>query len=131
MTKTYLLVPFAEKSKAKEFGAQWDPEKKLWFTEKKTPELEKFNLIRLYVPFSEKDVIKEKGAIWNSDMKSWVISSELKPNFQKWLSPPKRNYVHINYDKRDMVKEAGGKWDCEKKLWFFETTIPKEFKSSK
>lgn len=30
--RTYLSVPFAEKEEAKQYGARWDPDKKLWYS---------------------------------------------------------------------------------------------------
>jgi len=64
-TRIWLKVPYSEKEKAKELGAQWDAKEKKWYCSSKQEYLN--------VPYALKDKAKALGAKWDPLAKKWYI----------------------------------------------------------
>jgi len=74
--RIWLKVPFTEKEKAKELGAQWDAKEKKWYCSSKREYLN--------VPYALKDKAKALGAKWDPSAKKWYIpdnTAELRKMF--------------------------------------------------
>lgn len=105
--KVYLIVPFDEKDMAKQMGARWDPEAKLWYAlaDDDSGLLQRWPAVGstgssgnrqieqslsvdskayLTVPFSEKDEAKALGARWDKDSKMWFAPNNEPALVQRW-----------------------------------------------
>ena len=132
MARVNLNVPFAEKDAAKELGAEWDRENKIWYVpngldleafskwlpaeEPATDDDESYLItderVDLQVPFKEKDEARKIGAKWDPDNKTWYVPRglNLKP-FSKWI-PLKTNNIHPTQN--DYFYFVIGEGECSK-----------------
>ncbi|NDV26902.1 zincin-like metallopeptidase domain-containing protein [Desulfovibrio sp. JC010] len=110
--KTWLKVPFSEKNEAKNLGAKWDKDQKMWFAPEGT-DLQKFNA---WLP-ENKAVAQQKEEV-----------QEPKPATEK-------TYLNVPYSEKGQAKKLGARWDKSEKLWFaasgtdlkpLERWLPKE-----
>ena len=90
--RTYLEVPFSEKTLAKTKGARWDPEMAQWYCPQGTDigPLRAWVKGRTYLtcPFSDKSIALELGARWDRLQKKWyVLSDQDHDAFRRWLGP--------------------------------------------
>jgi hypothetical protein len=87
MCKVFLKVPFSEKDIAKEKGARFDSDLKLWYCSPNI-NIDLFIQWCIYLdcPFCQKDEVKKKGAKFDPEKKLWFIepNSNLS-EFSKWL----------------------------------------------
>lgn len=91
--RQYLDVPYEEKDAAKELGAKWDRQERLW-----------------YMP---------PGANLE-DVQKWMpkeAEKEQQPQQPAQKNEP-RQYLAVPYEEKDAAKELGAKWDAEAKSWY-------------
>jgi hypothetical protein len=91
-----LSVPFAERGEAKELGAYFLRDEKLWVSSpdnKNLPEL----------------------------TERWPYDPEkLRKNQATKETAPKKTYLDVAFEEKDQVKELGGKFDFREKQWYVE-----------
>ncbi|MDR1083351.1 MAG: DUF5710 domain-containing protein [Deltaproteobacteria bacterium] len=100
---TSLDVPFEDKDKVKELGAEWDSDNKVWYVPEglETDKFEQWAVkppapalktvpavvpgTILKVPFEEKEAARELGAKWDPDSKVWYVPEGLETDkFERW-----------------------------------------------
>ena len=80
----YLNVPFSEKERAKDVGAKWDHERKLWYAPKLDDPLKYREWWSfLDVPYEEKDDAKALGATFHGDLKKWYLPQKKWHTFRR------------------------------------------------
>ncbi|WP_432737343.1 zincin-like metallopeptidase domain-containing protein [Maridesulfovibrio sp. FT414] len=97
--KIWLKVPFSEKNEAKQHGAQWDKDKKMWFAPKGA-DLEPLNR-------------------WLPEQKP---SAQLEQQPEAAKQPAtEKTYLNVPYKEKWLAKKHGALWDKSAKLWFAPT----------
>lgn len=98
----YLNVPYAQREDAKELGAHWDAQQRLWYVDANadlkpfdqwrqmpTPSLDEVQDERQYlaVPFEERQLAKQAGALWDQAAKCWYVGPQGDTTqLQRWKS---------------------------------------------
>lgn len=83
--KIRLSVPFEAKDKAKELGARWDKDSKVWYYEGSDSDvIAKLQALEvkqyhLNIPFASKDIAKGLGAKWDGSLKKWYYTDNMDP----------------------------------------------------
>ena len=91
--RTYLSVPYKERTQVKELGAKWDRSQKSW-----------------YIP---NGVAKEKFSRWIANAKE----AQMAPSKAQEST---RLYLYVPYREKEEAKKAGAKWDVREKSWYIE-----------
>ena len=91
--RTYLSVPYKERTQVKELGAKWDRSQKSW-----------------YIP---NGVAKEKFSRWIANAKE----AQMAPSKAQEAT---RLYLYVPYREKEEAKKAGAKWDVREKSWYIE-----------
>lgn len=101
--RTYLYVPYENRSEAKFFGAYWCANKKQWYvndcnknknkliTKYATPIIKE--KIYLYVPFEFKDDIKIMGGRYDVEARKWFIYDDNKDKYMLIEKYCKQNFT--------------------------------------
>jgi frataxin-like iron-binding protein CyaY len=77
--KYFISVPFEDRVKAKEGGAKWSKENKMWYVETMDDELlDDFQILYLNVKYEDKDKAKSLGAKYDSSSKQWYCTPHNK-----------------------------------------------------
>ena len=95
LSDLYLNVPFEEKDDAKEKGAKWDKDKKLWYAPTGHDPLDFAQWWAFLNPvFKDKEQIKDKGAKWVPEIKKWIVPSSLDyDDFHEWWPKDLKQYI--------------------------------------
>jgi len=91
-----LSVPFTQRKEAKELGAYFHPEEKLW------------------VSSPENKNLTELTSRWPHD----PAKHQQKENQEQ--KAPKRAYLDVPFEEKDRAKDLGAKFDFRRKQWFVE-----------
>jgi serine/threonine protein kinase len=95
----YLMVPFEEKEAAKERGAKWDREHKLWFAPTGLDPLEFRDWWSFLAPaYKDRELLKKRGAKYHAGLKSWYVprsgDSDLEfDDFRDWWPDDCKAYL--------------------------------------
>ena len=95
LSNLYLNVPYEYQDDAKKRGANWDPEKKLWYAPTGLEPIEFVQWWAFLNPiYKDKERIKEKGAKWTPEIKKWLVPSSLDfDDFYEWWPKDLKQYV--------------------------------------
>jgi hypothetical protein len=91
---TFLSVPFDDKDEAKQMGARWDPDRRLWYAMAGRP---------------THDALAAK----------WPLAADTVIDVGADAGvPPVKTYLRVPFDEKDAAKRAGARWDPAQKMWF-------------
>ena len=95
--KLYLYVPFSQKDEAKEKGAKYDPDLKLWYLPpvKDPLEVEQFWAF-LENTYEDRNQLKRMGAKFHPKIKKWFVPENCKNDFDaftKWWPENLRRFL--------------------------------------
>jgi frataxin-like iron-binding protein CyaY len=77
--KYYISVPYEERIKAKEGGAKWCKDNKMWYVEYIDDELlDDYQILYLKVKYDDKDKAKSLGAKFDASRKQWYCTPKDK-----------------------------------------------------
>ena len=98
--KLYLNVPFSQKDEAKEKGAKYDPNLKLWYLPpvKDPLDVEEFWSF-LENTYEDRDQLKRMGAKFHSKIKKWFVPNTCKHSFvefSKWWPENLKRFLLLN-----------------------------------
>ena len=134
--RTFISVPYSEKSEAKDLGAKWDKQERSWYVPggldltpfdkwatviiEKTPEPAQPELSNskkyLAVPYHERAEAKAVGAKWDKEAKSWYVEPQVSyENVSKWLpenvEPQQDPALDPREEFRDALSDVGFELD--------------------
>ncbi|RYG67636.1 hypothetical protein EON64_07010 [archaeon] len=92
--KVYLIVPFDEKDMAKQMGARWDPEAKLW-----------------YAQSDDHSLLQRWPAVGS------LAGSAANKQAEQRMAVGSKAFLTVPFDERHEAKALGARWDVESKMW--------------
>lgn len=95
-------ISFNNKDEAKQYGAKWDNNKKLW-----------------YITNNITDENKEK---------IFELKEKNNSNVKKQTDNEKKYYIKIAYSDKNKAKSLGARWDSSIKSWFYTDVITEDKK---
>ncbi|MBT6200733.1 MAG: hypothetical protein HOI21_09475 [Bacteroidetes Order II. Incertae sedis bacterium] len=99
LSDLYLTVPFEEKEDAKEKGAKWDREQKLWHVPPGLDPIEFRNWWSFLGPaFKDRERLKKMGARYHRGLKSWYVPRDSNSkldydDFKEWWPDDCKAYL--------------------------------------
>jgi len=98
--KLYLYVPFSQKEEAKEKGAKYDPDLKLWYL---PPVKDPLDVLEFWSflenTYEDRDQLKRMGAKFHPKMKKWFVPNTCKNGFEafiKWWPENLKRFVLLD-----------------------------------
>tara|TARA_B110001450_G_scaffold242940_1_gene253739 strand:- start:273 stop:1091 length:819 start_codon:yes stop_codon:yes gene_type:complete len=100
----YINISYNDKDKAKELGAKWDKNKKLWYYDNNISE----------------DNIEKLKNLESTTIKSFISDISSSNNDSN------KNYINISFAKKNIAKSYGAKWDNVVKKWYYSSSLNEE-----
>ena len=132
----YLDVPYFERKKAYNLGADWCPRAKMWYCNKtqwrsaafkRWRDQRAWRRVKVY-PDETPDGIaaaKERGCLWDKDSKTWFVEITGDDSLTKWFrarsAPPPVHELNVSFEEREEAKRIGCRWSPESKCWVLRT----------